>query len=48
MACYDHARRATKVPRCLVNGELDAALATVTVHGGRMNAEQMQVVDGTM
>jgi aryl-alcohol dehydrogenase-like predicted oxidoreductase len=25
--------------------ELDAALATVTVHGGRMNAEQMQVVE---
>ena len=27
--------------------ELDAALSTVTVHGGRMNAEQMQVVDRT-
>ena len=27
--------------------ELDAALATVPVHGGRMNAAQMQVVDTT-
>jgi aryl-alcohol dehydrogenase-like predicted oxidoreductase len=27
--------------------ELDAALSTVTAHGGRMNAEQMQVVDTT-
>ena len=27
--------------------ELDAAFSTVTMHGGRMNAEQMQVVDET-
>ncbi|MFY9233630.1 MAG: hypothetical protein WAO58_04135 [Fimbriimonadaceae bacterium] len=26
-------------------GEIDAAFSKVTVHGGRMNAMQMQVVD---
>ena len=28
--------------------EIDAALVGVTVHGGRMNAEQMRVVDQTV
>ena len=27
--------------------EIEGALTRVTVHGGRMNKEQMEVVDGT-